>query len=413
MRRLLLGLLMLFGCSREPEAPPATPVPVPPPKPPIVNRIPPAPLERIAFAREDGLWTISADGSDLQRIVPPTCPRPSEPAWGPDRRWIAFTAALDPDSNLYPRNVFVARPDGAEFRQVTPMARAGVPADDGPKGIVRGRAVIATQSASRPAPNLRVTASGLRRAETTDSDGNFRTYLPVGGGWVKLSGQADGRPVLAWRLAAAIEGRVTDLKDVSVSFEGEDVPSAPAWCADGKRLLYVLRHFPLDPRAGAPRATLRRIGADGSGDETVSSFSSSSIIAGPVVRGESAWCKLSDGAIVRLDLKTKAAVETRTAGISAPDALAVSPDGETVATLAMDATLARSLLLVRKESTKVLPLKIDHLAPVAMDFSPDGGRMVVEMCGAEGKPSLWILHLASNQLHRLIDNGSSPVWHGR
>src|SRR5207249_2460620 len=138
------------------------------------------------------------------------------------------------------------------------------------------------------------------------------------------SGQADGRPVVAWRLAAVIEGRVTDLKDVSVSFEGEDVPSAPAWCADGKRLLYVLRHLPLDPRAGAPRATLRRIAADGSGDETVSSFSSSSIIAGPVVRGESAWCKLSDGAIVRLDLKTKAAVETRTAGISAPDALAVS-----------------------------------------------------------------------------------------
>jgi hypothetical protein len=346
--------------------------------------------------------------------VPPTCPRPSEPAWGPDRRWIAFTAELDPDSNLYPRNVFVARPDGSELRQVTPMPRAGLPADELPKGIVRGRAVLAADAGRRPLAGLRVTSSGLRRAEATDSDGNFQTYIPVGFGWVKLTGQADGRPVIAWRFAAAADGRVTDLRDVPLTFGVEDRPAAPAWCDEGRQLLYVVRHPPSDPKSGAPRSTLRRIRTDGSGDETVASFSASSIIAGPVVRAESAWCKMSDGSILKLDLKTKAISESRTAGISAPDVLAVSPDGGMIATLAMDATGARSLVLVRKDSGEsLLTFKAGEPVPHALDFSPDGARLVMDRHDADGKSSIWILSLATRQLTRLADNGTSPVWHGR
>jgi len=414
MRRFLLVLAMLSGCGREPEPPPTPPAPIQPPKPAALSRTLPAPLERIAFAREDGIWTVGADGSDLARIVPATCPRASEPVWAPDRRWIAFTAALDPDSNLYPRNVFVARPDGSELRQVTPMARAGTPPDDVPKGIVRGRAILATQSASRPLPNLTVTAYGLRRAEKTDADGGFQTYLPVGGGWVKLSGLADNRPVLAWRFASAVEGRVTDLKDIAMSPGDPDLPTAPAWSADGKALLYVMRHTLQDHKAGAPRTTLRRIKVDGTGDETVVSFSMSSIIAGPVVRGDSAWCKMSEGGLVRIDLKTKTVADLRPAGISAPDALAVSPDGEIVATLTMDATGARSLVLVRKDSTETFAtFQPDEAVPHAFDFSPDGRRLVLDRHAADGKSSLWILTLATKKLAPLVDLGSSPVWHGR
>lgn len=418
MWRLTLAILLLAACSREPEAPPpakgATPPKLPPPKPPAIRRTLPAPLERIAFAREDGLWTIRSDGADLERIIPPTCPRASEPSWAPDRRWLAFTAELDPESNLFARNIFVARPDGSELGQVTPMARPGGTLGELPKGIVRGRAVVAGENARTPAAGLRVTSSGMSQASATDADGAFQTYLPVGGGWVKISGMVEGRSAFAWRFASCSEGRITELKDVALTFGPEDLPAAPAWSSDGTKILYVVRHSPLDRARGASRSTLRRIGRDGSGDETVATFSSSSIIAGPVVRGGSAWCKMSDGAIVRIDLKSKAAVDSWPAGICAPDALAVSPDGQTAATLAMDATGARSLLLVRREkSDAAAAFKAGEPAPRAIDFSPDGTRIVMDLHGADGRSSLWILNLATARRTALSDNGTSPTWYGR
>src|SRR5262249_25614109 len=152
------------------------------------------------------------------------------PSWASDRRWIAFAASPAPEENLYPQNLFIARPDGAEPRQVTPMPNAGQVLDDGPKGVVRGRAVLLSGETRRPLPNLPVGPSGLRKGGGTDDGANFRTFLPAGGGWIKLSGQVDGRPHLAWRFAPAIEGRVTDLKDVPVLPGVEDQPSTPAWC---------------------------------------------------------------------------------------------------------------------------------------------------------------------------------------
>src|SRR6185295_8997809 len=244
-------------------------------------------------------------------------------------------------------------------------------------------------------------------------DGNFQTFLPVGGGWVKLSGEADGIPVLAWRFVVVNEGRVTELKDVPVVAASDDLPSSPAWAGDGKELLYLLRHTPVDRKNDAPRTLLRRIRTDGSGDETVHTFTAGTVIAGPVVRGDAAWCKLSDGSIVRIDLKRKAVAETRPAGLSAPDALAVSPDGGTIATLAMDAAGARAVVLLRKDATETLALKAGDLSVQGLDFSPDGGRLVLQLQSPEGKSSLWIYSFASRDLARLVEPGSSPVWHGR
>lgn len=415
MRPLLAVLLLAAGCGREPDPalPPAA-TPLQPPKNPLRNRTLPAPLERIAFAREDGLWIVNADGADLQRLVPPTCPRAAEPTWGPDRRWLAFSAALDPDTNLYPRNLFVVRPDGSDLRQVTPMARAGASDADAPRGTVRGRAVIVVQGGTRPVPNLRVTAHGQKRADATDADGNFQTYLPVGGGWIKIAGTVDERPVVGWRFTAAPEGQVTDLKDVAVNYGEDDVPSAPAWTSDGKQLVYVLRH-PLDGhKAGTPRTTLRRIDTDGTGDTTLLAFSMTSILAGPVVRGDFAWCKMSEGGIVRVDLRTKAVADLKPAGISAPDALAVSPDGRTAATLAMEPTGAKSLVLIKPDGTETAAtFAAGEPAPHALDFSPDGTRIVLDRHGADGKSSIWILTLATKQLSPLVEPGFSPVWHGR
>jgi hypothetical protein len=413
MRRVLLIFLVLVGCDREPVLPPPPP-PLQPPKPIVVSRVHPAPLERIAFLREDGLYTVNSDGGDLTRIVPPTCPRVSDPVWAPDRRWIAFCAALDSDAQLYPRNLFVARPDGSELRQVTPMPRASGPTEELPKGIVRGRAILASPGFNQPVPNLAVTAYGMKRPEKTDADGNFQTYLPIGGGWVKLRGQVEGRPVIATRFAAAGEGRITDLKDIALSPGEEEVPSAPAWTPDGKQLVYVLRHSLLGAKAGSPRTTLRRINVDGTGDETVATFSMSTIIAGPVVRGSSAWCKMSEGGIIRIDLATRKVADLRPAGICAPDALALSPDGLVAATLTMDATGAKAIVLVRRDSTEtVVTFRPDEAAPRALDFSPDGRRIVLDRHGPDGKSSLWVLTLATKSLAPLTDPGFSPVWNAR
>jgi hypothetical protein len=414
MRALLLLVAALSACAPDAEPPAPPKVPIANPKPPIVNRIPPAPLEKLAFVREDGLWTVRVDGSELARIVPPTLPRAAEPSWSTDRRRLAFAAASDPDSNLYPRNLYYVRPEGADLRQVTPMPGADLASFDGPKGIVRGRAVAIGDQARRPLPNLRVGAYGLRKTDVTDADGNFQTFLPVGGGWIKLSGTVEGKPVLAWRFAASVEGRITDLKDVPVPPGLDDEPAAPAWCDQDRQLLYVMRHHPVDRVPGAPRSTLRRIRIDGSGDERVAAFTEASIIAGPVVRGDSAWIKMSDGAVLRVDLKTKIIAESTPAGLSAPDALAVSPDGGRIATLKMDATGSRTLLILLKGVAEpVAEFKAGESAPQSLDFSPDGTRIVMDRVGPDGKSGLWLLTLSTRKLDLLIENGTGPVWHGR
>jgi hypothetical protein len=414
MRPLLLLALVLSSCSRDPEEVPPPKPPAPSPKPAIPLRLPGAPQERIAFVRGDGVWTISSDGSDLTRIVPPTLPRAAEPSWSFDRRWIAFAAAVDPDANLYPRNLFVARPDGADPRQVTPMPHAGTSLEDAPRGVVRGRAVLVTEDARRPLPDLRVTAFGLRRPDVTDSDGHFQTYLPAGGGWIKLSGQLDGKPLLAWRFAAAVEGQATDLKDVPVGPGVDDEPSAPAWCDQDRQLLYVMRHHPLDRAPGTTLSTLRRIRVDGSGDESVAAFTTGSLLAGPVVRGDSAWVKVSDGTLVHLDLKSKRMLDSRTIGICAPDALAVSPNGTQIATLTMDAGGIRRLVILNKDAEVILlEMKPGDPAPRGFDFSPDGTRLVLDLVAADGRSGLSILTIATRARAPLVDNGSTPVWYGR
>ena len=70
MRPILLLILALSACSREPEEVVLPKDPgLAPKKPAIPIRLPAAPLERIAFVREDGVWTVASDGSDLQRIA--------------------------------------------------------------------------------------------------------------------------------------------------------------------------------------------------------------------------------------------------------------------------------------------------------------------------------------------------------
>ena len=82
--------------------------------------------------------------------------------------------------------------------------------------------------------------------------------------------------------------------------------------------------------------------------------------------------------------------------------------------MASPSTGAKSIVLVRKDSTETFAtFKPDEAAPHALDFSPDGRRIVLDRRGPDGKSSLWILTLATKTLAPLVDPGSTPVWHGR
>ena len=365
----------LTGCGREPDPPPDAPRCAAAPKPPGQPH-PARAADRIAFVREDGLWTVHADGGDLQRIVPPTCPRAAEPAWAPDRRWLAFTAALDPDSNLYPRNLFVARPDGSDLRQVTPIPRAGLPPDDGPKGIVRGRAVLGDPQRPPALPGLRVTAYGAAPADLTDADGNFQTYLPVGRrlGQARRPGRREPRPRLALR--GGVEGRVTDLKDVparpsATTTSPARPPGAPT--ADSSSTCSAIRRRVEDRRSArhaAPHPDSTAVG-----DETVASFTDSPIIAGPVVRaGFRPGASWPTATLLRVRPEDQGGRrDPRPAGISAPDALAVSPDGGRIATLTRWTRPARSrwsLVAARSPPRPSRPSSHGEPAPHAHRFLP-------------------------------------------
>jgi Tol biopolymer transport system component len=77
---------------------------------------------RIAFAAEDDIYTIAADGSDRRRLT--TAERglaSGEPAWSPDGETIAFVRGLSDDRS----QLWVMRPDGGEQRSYAPPAPHG------------------------------------------------------------------------------------------------------------------------------------------------------------------------------------------------------------------------------------------------------------------------------------------------
>lgn len=62
---------------------------------------------RIAFGREDGVFVVNADGSDLIKVADG-----SEPRWSPDGRWILFTVSADFTAG----DLWIVAADGGEPR---------------------------------------------------------------------------------------------------------------------------------------------------------------------------------------------------------------------------------------------------------------------------------------------------------
>lgn len=410
MRALVLVLLALGACGRDPEPPPP-----PAPAPAAPSKKPPSTERLIAFIRGGNVWVMKPDASAARPVTSWKDAAAAHPAWSPDRERIAFTASVDPDFQLTPRNLFTVRADGSELRQVTPMPRADKRLDEAPRGIVQGRAFRLVNGVKQPFPGLRVTAYGSRRAWETGADGAFQAFLPTGGGWVKIAGEVDGRLWIAVRFSPVTEGGTIDLHDITVSPGGDGEPAAPAWSADGRRLAYLFRQSLVNRSALGGTVELRVIGADGSGDAKIATPAPASIVAGPRLQGEAAWIKTSDGKLGRLDLASRRLAEAVDVGIGVPDAVALSPDGTTLATLRLEDAGMLAVALVRGGKAETLvTLKPDEGAPHAIDFSPDGTELVLDRrLGATS--DLWVFRIATKTWTRLTSDGASsdPVWHGR
>jgi hypothetical protein len=408
MRALLLVTLALWGCGREPEAPPPG---TPPPSPPAVD-----PAERpIAFVRQGNLWVMKADGTGARALTNLRDAAVASPAWSPDRRRIAFSASVDPDFQLTPRNLFVVGSDGTGLRQVTPMVRAGRRLDDAPKGIVRGRALRIVDGQRVPAPGLRVTAYGLHQAWETAADGSFHAFLPAGGGWIRIAGMLDDRRWDASRFTAVSEGTTTLLGEITVSPGGDAEPAAPAWSADGRSIGYLLRHSLINRLQFGGTVSLHLIRDDGSGDQTIAEPAGASIIAGPVLQGGTSWVKTSDGRILRIDLDTHQVSASIDAGTGVPDAIALAPEGATFATLRLDGAGHLEVALVRGGKAETLvALPPGEGVPHAIDFSPEGATLVMDRRDGP-RSDLWSLQIATKAWTRLTTDGGSsdPAWHGR
>jgi hypothetical protein len=349
-----------------------------------------------------------ADGSAARAVT--QAADAADPAWSPDRRWIAF-AAVGGRADLLARNLFVVRPDGSELRQVTPMPRADQPHEDSPKGTLQGRAVFVDANGKHPAAGLRLALYGLARELRTDAEGKFRTFMPAGGGWFKLSGAYEGRPVAGSMFVSIVEGRTTEVQDVVVRPGGDDAAAWPAWTTDGSAIYYQLRHGRIDPTGLSPSVSVRRIRPDGRNDETFYAPSRATILAGPVIRKDGATLKTSDGRLLSIDLDTKSPRASPDRGAAVPDLLALSPDGAAAVTRRGD-----ELVLIRGETVEVLAaFEKDDPLPRAADFSPDGGRLVMDRWTADGKSDLWTFELVARRFARLTEDGgsSSPAWHGR
>jgi Tol biopolymer transport system component len=202
----------------------------------------------VAFTRtvlETGrtsIWTIGLDGASFTQITDPAY-HASAPAWSPDGGWIAFTAAVGRVNGIVEidRELFVARPDGSELRQLTGTEVSGV---SGPSWSPDSRIVFAAKrEASDATSDLFVidtdeTGPPIPLTSTQNLDETDPAWSPDG------RSIAFGLPGGIWTMPA-LGGDATLVEadgqsDAAVEFRNSD----PGWSPDGSLLTFVRTYSP-------------------------------------------------------------------------------------------------------------------------------------------------------------------------
>lgn len=417
-RACALGFLaLLAACDRAEDGPAPSPKPtqLPASKEPagIAPGADPGQKERaagdgrIAFVRNGrALWTMKPDGSDAREIVPADGDAwLGHPAWSPNRAWIAFAWDRRAEENLQPRNLWLVKPDGSGLRQVTPEPRAGL-ALEGPRTRVRGTAVALLPGGRLGMEGFTVCAGGREGTARTGPGGRFEVDVPATTTWLKVAG---------WHGAVRYSGAVLQrfkagedvlLGDVLLTTDGaDDRAEHPAWSPDGRHL-YYLQSTPAP--ASKPRPMyLRKIRLDGAASSAVfrepeGSYGGPAILDG---KGERAWLRHWLGRVSIVDLEHQREMERWEPGGLPKGGAALARDGRVLVQI-RDPRENRDRLIFRDDS-----VLLDRPAGAigALDFSPDGGSIVLEL---EGR--LQILEIAAKALRPVgPEDAGDPAWGGR
>jgi TolB protein len=204
----------------------------------------------VAFTRtvlefgRTSIWTVGIDGSAPTRITDPAYAA-SEPTWSPDGEWIAFTANVGQEDGIIQvdRELFVARRDGSELRQLTGTEVTGVssPSWSRDSGIVFAAKREAPDATSDlfllgpdgSGPPIPLTSTpGLNETDPSWSpDGGSIAFEVPAGIWTMPASGGGATPVEA-------DGP----SDAAV--DGEFRNSHPGWSPDGSLLTFVRWYSP-------------------------------------------------------------------------------------------------------------------------------------------------------------------------
>ncbi|MBI4564069.1 MAG: PD40 domain-containing protein [Planctomycetes bacterium] len=426
---LILLTALTAGCGREDEPANTLPAQARPMHPALGPALEPGmdprqksrtfdPEARIAFVRhERALWTIRPDGTDARELVAGADSSwLGHPAWSPNRAWIAFSSSAKADRNLYLKNVFIARPNGSDLKQVTPMPRSGEVFDSGPVARARGYAVALLPKGKLGMEGFTIAAYGSDRTEKTGKGGRFEISIPATTAWIKISGTYGGVRYSGSTMHALKMNEVVDLGEILLTVGGaEDQALHPVWAPGGRHLYFTLASW---AATSDPRLTVRRIAIDGTNLEPFYHDPQRPPEGGPHVdlEKERLLLRFRGGRASWFDLSTRRAVENADLGFAVPAVSALGPAGS-LAFVRLDERLAQTLTLRRSGGSDqaVLALAPHEGSIRALDFAPDGESIVVEIATPEGRRDLHVVSVASGAKRPLTNDGASgdPAWYGR
>jgi len=338
---------------------------------------------RIAFHGErhgrTGIWLLDLDSTAPRQLTQIPNPDGIEggPAWSPDGRRIAFARALPPDSAGGAwRSEIVLLDPGTTDEHALPLGGRRFARVRDPAWMSGGSRIGFVVPAERGAPGGRVwmvdSAGGTARSLTADAVvASAPSFSPDGRHLAFFAPDSAGLPQV-WVQRLSHDGvglgspvRVTAHEDVT--------PTRIRWSADGGTLLY------------SADGRLWRVSPDG----------------GPPVE-----IPFTAELSFHRPRYTPPAVRFAEPGVKRPArgfmGLALSPDGRTVATLALGRLWVAPVRAAPRAMTEV-PMNARHLA-----WSPDGAELVWS-AGREGEEDLFATSLAGETTRQVTALPGSEI----